>query len=295
MKVIKPRPYDPAMRVSTTATEAVSAWSSSTTYADGDQTHADGSIWESLAASNTANAPATSPSWWIKLGPDNRSAMFDSQVSTQTVQASGPLEVVLDTGAITALGMVGISGGQVDVEMTDGASGPVVYQRSISLDASVVTDWFDYFFAEFDFSTEVVLTDIPPYTDSRVTVSIDGGSAVGCGALVFGSVHDLGVTEHGATAGIVDYSRKDTDEFGNTTFVQRAFARRVSARMLIPNSRLRAVQRTLSGLRATPSMWIGTERIGYDPLIVFGWYRDFSIDVQYPTHSYVSLEIEGLA
>lgn len=295
MKVIKPRPYHPAMLVSTTATETVAAWSAAAIYADGDEVHAGGYIWSSLAGANTNNAPASSPTWWAQIGPDNRSAMFDGQVSTATVQATGPLEVVLDTGAISGLGMVGLTATQVQVEITNGAAGSVVYQRTVNLDDSIVGNWFDYFFAEFDFATEVVLTDIPPYVDSRVTVSVDGGGEVACGALVFGAVHDIGTTEHGATAGIVDYSRKDTDEFGTTTFVQRAFARRVSARMLIPNTRLRAVQRILSGLRATPSMWIGTERSGYDPLIVFGWYRDFSIDIQYRTHSYVSLEIEGLA
>ena len=294
MKVIKPRAFNPSMLVSTTATELVPAWSSATTYAAGDRVHVGGYVYEGLAAANTNNAPATSPSWWVRVGPDNRSAMFDGQVSTATTQATGPLTVVLDTGYSGAVGLVGLAGTSVDITVTDGAGGPQIYSRSIKLDSSIVANWFDYFFEEFDLSGEVVVTDMPPYNDARMTVSINGTN-VACGAIVFGTPYSIGDIEHGATAGITDYSRKDTDEYGTTTFVQRAYAKRMNTRMLIPNGQLRKVQRILSDLRATPSMWIGSEDAQtYSPLIVFGWYRDFSIDIQYPTHSYVSLEVEGL-
>jgi hypothetical protein len=294
MKVIKPRTYTPSMLVSTTATESASAWASGTTYAKDAEVHHAGFIYLSLQAANTGNTPATSPTWWVRTGPDNRSAMFDGQVSTATTQGTGPLTVVLDPGYCGAVGMVGLAGTSVDVTVTKGAAGPVVYEKSVSLDSSLVFDWYDYFFADFDLTGEVVLTDLPPYNDARLEVSINGTN-VQVGAIVFGTLFDLGDAEHGATAGITDYSRKDTDEFGTTTFLQRAYAKRMSARMLIPNVQLRKVQRILGDLRATPSVWIGADDVStFSPLVVFGWYRDFSIDIQYATHSYVSLEVEGL-
>ena len=294
MKVIKPRAFTPAMLVSTTATETVPAYSAATTYAQGDRAHTGGSIYESTAAANTGNAPASSPTWWTRVGPDNRAAMFDNQVSTATTQADGPLTVVLQPGYVGAIGLVGLAGTSVEITVKNGAAGPTVYSKTISLDGSVVTDWYDYFFADFDPLTEVVLTDLPPYNNAQITVSISGAN-VACGALVVGTPFTIGRVEHGASAGITDYSRKDTDEFGTTTFLQRSYAKRMSARMLIPNSDLRKTQRILSDLRATPSMWVGSEdTTTYSPLVVFGWYRDFGIDIQYSTHSLVSLEVEGL-
>jgi len=65
--------------------------------------------------------------------------------------------------------------------------------------------------------------------------------------------------------------------------------------MMLPNTKLNKVQRVLADLRATPCAWIGTDVAGYEPLTLYGFYRDFSIDVAYPTTSYCSLEIEGLA
>ena len=65
--------------------------------------------------------------------------------------------------------------------------------------------------------------------------------------------------------------------------------------MELAAGQMNKVQRVLADVRATPCVWIGADDAQlYAPLIVYGWYRDFSIDVAYPTTSYVSLEVEGL-
>jgi hypothetical protein len=113
--------------------------------------------------------------------------------------------------------------------------------------------------------------------------------------LAIGSVYDLGITEYGAATGITDYSRKDTDAFGTTTFTRRGFSKRMSARSLITTEQLNKTQRILSDLRATPCVWIGTPDTNtYSPLLIYGFYRDFSIDIAYSTQCHCSLEVEGL-
>ena len=47
-----------------------------------------------------------------------------------------------------------------------------------------------------------------------------------------------------------------------------------------------------AALRATPVLWIGSE--SFESLTVYGFYKEFSIDIAYPTVSYCSLTIEGL-
>lgn len=66
-----------------------------------------------------------------------------------------------------------------------------------------------------------------------------------------------------------------------TTFRKRRFSRRMSQRLWLEGARFAAVYRLLSGLRATPCVWIGTDAEGYGPLTVYGFYRDFSIDIAY--------------
>lgn len=111
--------------------------------------------------------------------------------------------------------------------------------------------------------------------------------------LANGARFDLGQVETGATVGIIDYSRRVTDDFGVTTVTQRGFARRLSVRLAVPVERIDAVQRRLADLRATSAQWIADDRFAW--LSPTGFYKDFEIDLAVPPVSYCRLTIEGLA
>jgi hypothetical protein len=186
-------------------------------------------------------------------------------------------------------------GQTLTVTVRDGLAGPVVYGPSvIALDGTIIADWYQYFFEPSVQLAEVALTDLVPYQDAHITITLDGTGTVECGICLIGTFYTLGDTEFGATVSIIDYSRKETDTFGVTTFVRRAYSKRMNARMMLDTAQINKVQRVLADLRATPCAWIGTDESGFEPLTVYGFYRDFSIDVAYPTKSYCSLEIEGL-
>jgi len=103
----------------------------------------------------------------------------------------------------------------------------------------------------------------------------------------------LGEVEASATVGIIDYSRRVTDDFGVTTVVQRGFARRMSVRLAVPSDDASALQRRLADLRATSARWIADDR--FDWLSPTGFYKDFDIDMAVPPLSYCTLSVEGLA
>ena len=295
MKVIAPTTFVSATHlVSSTATEVYAAYNAGTTYAKDAFVDYGTHIYQSLVNSNTGNTPSTSPTFWVLVGPDNTHAMFDDQISTATTSAS-PLTVVLATGLANSLALFGLVGNQVTVNITDGAGGPNVYSRTVSLDGTFIFDWYQYFFEPYVQVEELVLTDLPPYAAARLTVSLTGPSTVQIGQLVFGTQYELGDAEYGASVGIIDYSRKDTDEFGTTTFVERAFSKRMTARLMLDTVQISRVQQVLARVRAKPSVWVGVPGDAtFNPLTVYGYYRDFSVDVAYPTKSYCSLEIEGL-
>lgn len=295
MKFIKPTTFDAAtMLVSSTATEAYAAYNPATTYAKDARVDYGTFIYQSLVNNNTGNQPDTSPTFWVLVGPDNTHAMFDDQVSTSTVTAT-PLTVVVTPGYMNSLALLNLVGNQVVITVTDGGASPPVYSRTISLDGTFIYDWYMYFFEPYVQIGEVVLTDIPPYVNAEITMTLSAGSGnVSIGQFVFGTLYTLGETEYGATAGIIDYSRKETDEFGVTTFVRRDFSKRMTARAMLDAVQMNKAQRLLADVRATPAVWIGAEGDEYLPLVVYGFYRDFQIEVAYPTKSYCSIEIEGL-
>lgn len=295
MKVVKPVALTSANLISSTAVETYAVWSAVTAYALNAfvTLSSTNRIYQCIQGPSTNNSPDTSPLYWIDKGPTNKWAMFDSEISTQSTAAAA-LTVVVKTGYANSLALFGLEGSALTVTVRDGLAGPIVYTANRVLDGTVIADWYQYFFEPSVQLAEVVLTDLPPYSNAHVTVTITSGGTAKCGALVAGTVYALGGTEYNPTVGIIDYSRKDTSALGITTFVKQAYSKRVSARMMIDNGQLNKIYRVLADLRATPCAWIGVDTSGYEPLTVFGFYRDFSIDVAYTKKSYCTLEIEGL-
>ena len=298
MKVIKPVTVTDAMILASNATEAYANWSSVTTYAKDAKVDYGTHYYISLVNSNLNNIPdAVGSTAWAFLSPDNKHAMFDGQVSTETTKATSPLTVTVACGIVNSVGLIGLTGSSVTISVTDAGASPPVYSRTVGLDGTIITDWYMYFFEPFVQLGEVVLTDLPPYLNGRITMTLSGGGAVAIGELIVGSVYSLGdeSLEQGATVGIIDYSRKDTDvDTGVTTFTRRAFSKRMSGQFLVDNVDMNGVQRILADIRAVPSVFIGSEDTTYAPLVVYGFYRDFSIDIAYPTKSLCRVEVEGL-
>jgi hypothetical protein len=296
MKVIRPTTMTESMLISSNAVEAHPEWSISTTYAKGARVIYGASIYESLVNSNVGHQPDTSIVQWVRIGPDNTWAMFDPQISTQTTTSTN-LTVTVATGTIDSVYLGNVVGLSATITVRDGLGGPMIYQQTQSLTGETVGDWYQYFF--FDpllLRNQAIFQGIPPYAGSHLTIEIEGSGTVALGMVTFGRVTMIGSTSYGASAGIIDYSRKDTNEFGETTFVQRAFSKRLSANVMVHNSQLNRVQRLLYDLRAVPVVWLGNNDAPEfeEPMVVFGFYRDFSTDVAYPTVSFCSLEIEGL-
>lgn len=295
MKVIQPVPFKEEMLVSTTATETYASYSSGTTYALGAKVVYSSRIYESLQNSNTNHSPDTSSTWWLDVGPDNRHAMFDSAVSTSTT-ATTILNVVLTPGIINSLAFINLDANEVTVTVRNGAGGPIVYQATNGLQGNTTVDWYMYFFNPTLIKrTQLIFSNIPPYVNSHVTIEISNVGLISLGALIFGNLIELGSTQYGVESGIIDYSIKQTDDFGNTTFVQRAYSKRMSAQIDVRKANLNYVQQILISLRSKPCVWIGSESSEYEEaVIVFGFYKEFSLNISYPTHGVYSLEVEGL-
>ncbi len=107
-----------------------------------------------------------------------------------------------------------------------------------------------------------------------------------------GDTIEIGTVETAPTIGIIDYSRRVTDDFGVTTVVERGFARRMSVKLAVPSDAVDALQTRLAGLRAVSAQWIADAR--FQSLNVTGFFKDFSIDLPAAAISYCTLTVEGL-
>jgi hypothetical protein len=299
MKVIKPTTITPSSIISSSLAETEVAWSSATTYSIGAVVY-DGldGIYQAVT-SNTNKQPKNNPLDWTYIRPSNRWALFDSEASTVSTGTT-TITFKIATGTLEGIAFLNLVANSVSITVTDGVSGPTIYQATQSLSSSTFFDWYEYFFRDTDTAlirTQAVFTDLPllNYTNTYTEVTITGTGTVSIGTCTFGTISEIGSAEYGVTSGITDYSVKQTDEFGQTTFVRRAYSKRMSGRVLVDNKQLNSVQRTLYSLRAVPALWIASQNPDLEEaLVVFGYYRDFSTDISYPNYSYCSLEIEGL-
>jgi hypothetical protein len=293
MKVITPVTITDAMYTSGPAEADYAAYAAGTTYALAARvirtsTHR---VYESLQASNTGHTPESSPTWWADISPTNKWACMDNVVGTATTQAS-PLAIVIAPGTVNSIALLELVGTSVTIGMTSGGSS--VYSATVDLDDSSVSDYYEYFFAPFMQRSAVVLTDLPPYANGVITVTLTGGGTVELGVLKVGLFSDLGNTLASPTAGITDYSAKTTDAYGNTTLTQRAYSNRTAVKLLLPKGDFNRIHRKLADLRATPCVWVASDDTELAPLTVYGFYKDFNLEVPHVRHALCSLELEGL-
>lgn len=297
MKIIRPLAVDASNLTSNIAEDDGPEYSAAATYALGAVViNASGSgathhAYESLAAANQGHE-LSDLAWWLDLGATNKFKMFDQVNGTATQSGTGTIDVtVAATNRTDGLALLGLDATQVQVIVTQ--SGVTLYDQTYDLRADTgITSWYDWFFQEVEFTTDLVLTDLPPNSGTHIRVIITGTGTAACGTMVLGQVRDLGSTPVGARGGITDYSRKVTDDFGNVTLVERGYAKRWSFQPLIEKAQVDPLFRILAQYRATPIIWIGAEE--YQSTYIYGWVRDWAVEIAYPNHSLLSLEIEGL-
>lgn len=297
MTVVKPVAMTTAMLVSTDVPENdYAAWSSSSTYGLGDRviqtsTH---KIYESLQAANTNKDPVTNPTWWIEVSPTNRWKVFDTSNSTQTAQATSMSYRITPGIAVTSFAALNLTNASsIRIRVVDPTYG-TVYDKTTDLTAvQPEPEWWSWFFGLRVAPELSLVTDLPSYPAADLLIDLAGGDSLAVGVFLFGQSRQIGLGVNlGANVGIQDYSRKETNEFGDTVLVQRAFSKRASFDMLLEKADVDPTVSFFASLRAVPCLWIGHK--DYESTVVFGFYKDFQVTIAYSTHSDCTLDLEGL-
>lgn len=302
MSIIKPNILTDAGLTSSTVPEAdYPAWVAATSYTVGTNVmRAVSGVhknFQCLMAGIDATLPELAPTRWLDLGPTNRWAMFDSAVGTVT-SVAGDLTVVLRPGAVGGVALLELAGKEASFVMKDAPGGTVIYSKTIVLDGTMIASFYDWFYEPYSQLTDVVATGFQThFVSNELTITISAATptaTASCGVCHMGEVLQIGQTQAGASVGIVDYSKKTVDAFGNYSITKRAFSKRSDLKLVTEASQFNRIFRALAGIRSTPCIYLGTEAPGFEPLIVYGFYKDFSIDVAYQSIHLCNLSIEGL-
>lgn len=253
-------------------------------------------------ASNNYNQPVTNTTYWLLVGNTNKWRAFDTSITSQSTNTSVIENIFKTSGRVDSIALLNISGASVNIKQIDAIDG-IVYDKTYSLIAtSGITDWYAYFFEPIVRTVDFAVTDLLPYANSTIVVTVyDTGNTVAIGGLVLGLVKDISYLnssnvpvgiELGMKLGIQDYSVKTQDTFGNYTILQRAFRKNATMTVFVDAADVDTVSNILAGYRATPTVYVGSS--AYGSSIIYGFYKDFSIDVTYHLKSICTITLEGL-
>lgn len=300
MRIIKPVTITDSILTSSTVPENdYSVWASGTTYALEDRvistsTH---KVYESVQASNTGNDPTTDDgTWWLEVSATNRWKAFDQKITDQ-VSESNSIGYVLDPTdeLVTAVAFFNLDASELQLQLETTSEGEYYNQTFDLIDNSYVIDWYTYFFEPQRKLEELLIEDLPPYTSPTVTITIsETGSTAEVGQIIIGRYLDLGATQYNTSVSIEDFSRKERDTFGNPIIVERAFAQRAEYDITVETNAVRRVQSILSDIRTTPVVWYAGPNTDKYGTTIYGYYRDFDINLSTPSLSYATIDVEGL-
>lgn len=266
-------------------TDATAAYNAGTAYALGNVIQYGGRLYESLQAANTGNTPDASPTWWLDTGPTMVTAAFDGQVGTVARGGSQEEVIVIKTATVTdAVGLFGMD--NVDYVQVIISMGLMTGQETLYKTGRPAMAYLQATTGGY-FVTLLV-------NNGFVGAPPPGYDYSGIGEIVIGEVNQIGETSYGAGLALIDYSRKTTDEFGVTTFVERPYAKRLTVETMVDKADFNTVTELLFSLRATPTVWVADDDADYSSAITYGFLRDMRAVIAYPTASLYSLEIEGL-
>jgi hypothetical protein len=316
MQIIEPTYVDDDTLISCDApevTDAITEWDIAVSYITGQRvcltdpgTH---KIYECLwhtpdcLAKYPPDYLDTTPAYWMELGATNPWKLFDEIVAPERCEVSDNVPGVSWAAGIlwlagTSWATFSMTSLEVSVQLDDVET---VALMNIDCDSVTVTikDSGQVIFDQADVPTTTIfnnmLFDLPTYAAGSIIQVIardTSATTVAIGEIVYGTRKVLGRTKYGVGVGLVDYSIKQTDSFGDFTILERSFSKRLNCVFTMEPSVHSGIMRILENYRATPLVWIVSDL--YSTTMAYGFYRDFSMTIPGLNIAECEINIESL-
>jgi hypothetical protein len=247
------------------------------------------------AAGGAQSPTATGSLYWEVQQSTNRWKVFDQYIGDPSTRADSASWVINVADVVNSVALFGLSAASVQVVMLDTDS-VERYNETIVLDDNTgVVDWFTYWFSPTVRRTNLVLTDLPPYADATVTVTVtDTGETVSVGQLIVGLFESLGETMDQVDLGIDDFSRKERDVFGRFSITERDYADTMALSFVTDTSRLNYINTRLAGRRSLPTVYAVDTRYLDNEYVIYGFFPTMQPLARHAEVSEIRIELEGL-
>lgn len=281
-------------------------WNSGTAYVATDrvirsETH---KVYECLVGNTNYipenNLTGTTPKW-LEVETDATWAMFDLSRSTTTTAVS-PLTTVIAPGVrVDSCAVINTNATYVTISVQAVISGTLttVYTNVKTMPTRPTRTWYEYFFGPFASDPSMVKFDLPPYANGTITITqsrVQG--EISCGAVVVGMYKQIGSTQQQPASEALNFSSVNRDIYGNATMIKRRTVPKTNQVCWAYNTDLNAIRAVRDDLNAVAAVWSGlddTEDGDYfETLLILGFYRTFSINMDTPLNAMIQLELEEI-
>lgn len=260
------------------------AWNASTNYSVGSRVRVDAQkkTYENLLGGVNSDSPETAPTRWTEVGYMNRYAMFDNIRDTKSYATNTISVVIAPDQRVNSLAILGMENvDQIIIVVRDSFS-------NVILNTTVSSGFTDTY----------INLSIPPAHNSTIEVTASGTGTIAIGAFILGTAEYLGDIQGGASIDTLNFSTVTRDTFGYTSMLARRSVPLINCTLLARSGNVPRIYYVRSKLNAVPAVWCGMEYANvaeyYEPLVILGFYKQFSIVMESPIHSTITLELEEI-
>lgn len=233
--------------------------------------------------------------FWLRVSSTNRWKSFDQKINDQTAFNGNITHTLIAPAAAGAVAAFNVTANEVRLTVTNTATAAVRTVQTLSaIETGGVVDWWTYFYNPIEYKSEVLFPLVPIYAGDTVEVRVSGLATNRVGEIAWGRDLDLGRAIFPLNVGIIDYSTKDRDTFGNPYITPRAFASRAEYRTQIRSTDGNRIKRQLAAVRAVPVIFYTHTDDNNFGSMVYGYVKSFDVDEVAPNVAYLSLQVEGL-
>jgi len=285
--------------ISTDATDsATPIWDATITNTQGQfvQVSALKRVYRCASASSLNEYPPANPTIWTDYGAVNSYKMFDDIIGSQTV-FTNTCTISLDFNLSNTLSILNMKNvNSITITDTDLATGDIFYSNTINMIDYGALSLYDYWYKPTRYRTDFFLHTLEFVPKGRLDITFTSNSGDGAvGAVITGLSDKLGVTLYGTSVKLDDYSKYVFDEFGNTSFSRRGYAKTITAQALIDTNLTDETITKLADLRGETNLFIVDEREdGFGSLTTLGYIKDLTIKIDNPTKLKFPIKIIGV-
>jgi len=260
--------------------------------------------FESKQAANTGNTPQVYPddaanAWWLDLGSVNKTAMFQLDRNTQTIETSSPLMVDVDPGEMVgAIGIGNIIADDVTADVYD-STAALVKTETKSLLERHVTDWYTWTYSTFRQVKNTIFTNLPlnPTHTFKLTFTKSSGD-IKVGGVVPFVPFNIGNAQYKAKVRRINFSSFERFFDGEVKITPRRNAPNLDLVLHIKKSKLNGIRAMidddLNGIVTAWAVLDDSDDDYFDSGFVIGICKDIEYSLDHPDDLFASIQIEGL-